>query len=71
MYIMETKIEEIQYPELDKLLEPYVKRVEELETSINSKETDIVLLKHAISDMVREITAYKSKLQKLPKSKLK
>ena len=68
---MEVKSEkEIECPELDALLEPYVKRVEQLEESINAKEVDIVLLKHAVNDMIGEISTYKGRLQRLPKSDL-
>ena len=60
---MPVSVEEI-HQALDKKTDPYVKRISELEKSVESKDCEIVILKHALENMERIVAEGKKTIRK-------
>lgn len=63
---MPVSVEEI-HAELDKRAEPYVQRINELEKSLENKDGDIMILKHALDNLERIIDEGKKTIKRTTK----
>lgn len=54
---------------LDEKISPYLERIKKLEDKQLEKEKEIVILKHAVNDILLKIDENKKLLKKLPKNK--
>jgi predicted RNase H-like nuclease (RuvC/YqgF family) len=49
---------------LEKIVEPYLSRISELESSVEKKDTEIVVLKHALENLQRIVEEGKKVIKK-------
>ena len=54
---------------IDERISPYLERIKILEGNQLEKEKEIIILKHAVNDILIKIDENKKKLKKLPKNK--
>ena len=60
---MSVSVEQI-HTELDKKIEPYLTRITELEKSIDSKDCEIIILKHALENLQRIVDEGKKTIKR-------